>query len=292
MVSVPQVFMQSLGILYGILTAIAVTVIAVFVQLAEGVSSYALVFSRNFIGFLILLPFAIHERIPLKLELLKKNLFRAAMGLAAIYCYFIALKRLQLVDAVLLSNTVPLFVPFVVWAWLKMNIPKSRILGICLGFVGIVFVLRPGGGFLNWASIVGLGNGFFGAIALVGVRQLTRTISPKVILFYYFVISSVISFFPALFTWERVDSTKIWIYAIGVGVVGFFYQLFLTLSFKYLPASKASSMLYLSVVLSGFASFIIWHKAPDLSSIIGSIFVIAGGIWVLMDKGKPVRRSK
>jgi len=134
---------EGVGIVYGILTACVVASIAVLVKLSAEVPSEVLVFCRNFIGFLFFLPIGLLKKEPINFTLCKRNFLRAFMGLLALYCYFFALKKLELVDAILLLNTIPLFVPFVVWIWLKKRIAMPRVLALLVGFAGVIFVLNP-----------------------------------------------------------------------------------------------------------------------------------------------------
>ena len=188
----------SLGIFFGILTACTMVVVATLIQLSVGVHSEVLVFFRNFLGLLIIFPIVYFKKIPFTFSLVKANFIRAIMGLGAMYCYFFALQHLSLVDAVLLQNTIPLFVPLVLWFWMKKKIRHIRMFPLLIGFIGVLIILKPTRGILDWYSVIGLTSGLLGAIALVGVKELTRTQSSLSILFYYFVISSAISFIPSI----------------------------------------------------------------------------------------------
>ena len=50
---------------------------------------------------------------------------RGLAGVAAVACYFYALARLRLADAVLLNQSMPLFIPLVERAWLGERIPAG-----------------------------------------------------------------------------------------------------------------------------------------------------------------------
>jgi len=116
----------------------------------------------------------------------------------------------------------------------------------------------------------------------VGVRELTKVQDSLSIVIYYFIISTPISFFPLLFAWQKIQDNRVWWYVLGIGLLGILYQLFLTESYRHLAASKASSMLYLAVILGGFFDWLFWGRIPDLFDVIGAILVIAAGIFILL----------
>ncbi|HSW72526.1 MAG TPA: DMT family transporter [Chlamydiales bacterium] len=276
------------GVLYGIFNALVVVYMGVLVKMAGDIPSDVLVFARVGIGFILFLPILLWKHVSFKLHKVKLHLFRGVVGITALFCFFYALQRLTLVNAILLSNTIPLFVPLVVLIWLKIKIPKKRIVFMLTGFIGIALVLKPDMGIFSWPSIVGLGTGVLGAIALVTVRQLTKTEDSQTIVFYFLAIASIISLIPAAFHIKYLELGRVWLYLLGIGLGGMLYQLLITETYRYLPASKASCLLYLSVVFGGFAEWIFWRQVPDFFTIMGCVLVILGGMATILDKSPAV----
>jgi len=276
------------GVLYGILNALVVVYMGVLVKLAGDIPSDVLVFARVGIGFILFLPILLWKHVSFKLHKVKLHLFRGIVGISALFCFFYALQRLTLVNAILLSNTIPLFVPIVVLLWLKLKIPKKRIVFMLTGFIGIALVLKPDMGIFSWPSIVGLGTGVLGAIALVTVRQLTKTEDSQTIVFYFLAIASIISLIPALWHFRLLELGRVWLYLLGIGLGGMLYQVLITETYRYLPASKASCLVYLSVVFGGFAEWLFWGQIPDFFTIMGCVLVILGGMATVLDKSPAV----
>lgn len=276
------------GVLFGILTAVVMVYMGVLVKYAGDVPSTVLVFARVGLGFLFFLPFLLWKKISFKLHKVKLHLLRGITGIFALFCFFYALQRLTLVNAILLSNTVPLFVPIVVLIWQKIKIPKKRIVFMIAGFIGIALVLKPDLGIFSWPSIVGLGTGILAAIALVSVRMLTKTEDSHTIVFYFLAIASIISLIPALWHFKYLELGRVWLYLLGIGIGGMLYQLFITETYRYLPSSKASCLAYLGVIFGGFAEWIFWGKIPDFFTIMGCLLVILGGIATILDKSPSV----
>ena len=105
------------------------------------------VFCRNASGLVALLPWLLRGGVPnLATRCLHLHLLRALSGLAAMYCFFFALGRLHLAEAMLLNYTMPLFIPFVSLIWLRERIPRQVIGAILLGVLTYdakLLIVRP-----------------------------------------------------------------------------------------------------------------------------------------------------
>ncbi|MES2273268.1 MAG: EamA family transporter [Chlamydiota bacterium] len=274
---------EHLGFLYGTIAAIASAAMAVTIKLAADLPTETMVFARFVLGLPLLLPFIWHKRVHISLKLMPKHLVRGFAGLAALYCYFYAVKELPLVNAVTLSNTAPLFMPLVVWVWLRMIVSKLRMCALSLGFVGVLILLRPIGMVFEWASLAGLCTGLLVAIALLGVRQLSKTESTETILVYYFLICTVLTFLPMLLAWKPIPDFTHWMYLVVIAVVSMIFQFALTKSFSHAPATKASTLIYLAVVFGGLAGWLIFGEVPDVWVWIGTCLIILGALLALFD---------
>ena len=156
-----------------------------------------IVFFRHFIMLVFLLPWLVRQgRHALDTDDLRGHLVRGLAGVSAVACYFYAIARLRLADAVLLNQSMPLFIPLVERAWLGERIPP-RLWGVLvLGFAGLLLILRPGTGVFEPAALVGLASAVLASIAQVGIRRLTRTEPVTRIVFYFGLVASVVALPP------------------------------------------------------------------------------------------------
>lgn len=280
------------GLIYAISGAFSNASMVLFAKLAVDVNTETIVFFRNFICFLSVLFLVFGKKDFLKTNRYKLHLFRAICGLSAVYCYYYAVKVLPLVNAIVLANTSSLFIPIVVFIWLSVKIPLRRCFAVILGFIGVIFILKPEvGGFNDTAGFLGLFAGLCIAVAMVGVRQLTKTERTEVIIFYFFLIATFVSFFPMILSWSPI-SPKMWIYVIGTGLFGTLFQVFLTNAYKYMPATKASSLMYISVIFGGIFEYFVYGSIPDFWQLLGIGLIILGGILALLDPKNSIRMSK
>lgn len=276
------------GFLYGILAALTSASTALFVKLSSSVSVSTLVFSRLAIGVPVLLWIMHRKKIRFSWEKVPKNLTRSVGGLLALYCFFYAVQSLPLVNAVTLSNTTPLFFPLLALVWLKLLVSPRRFWAASLGFLGVLVLLHPTAGkFLSPGSIFGLASGLFGAIALMSVRQLSKTETTETILAYYYLLGAALSFLPLPFSWKPVADPMQWVYVCMAGICGLIYQFTITKAYTHAPTTKVGATNYLGVVFSGLFGWWVFDQVPDLWVLAGTLLIVAGALIALLDKTPP-----
>jgi drug/metabolite transporter (DMT)-like permease len=246
---------------------------------SAGVSAEVLTFFQNFLSLLLFLPWLVRGGIAsLKTQRPGLHLVRAVTGLLSQYLLFVALDLdIPLVDAVLLANAAPLFIPLVVWVWQRERIGAQLWASLVIGFVGIILILHPGVGVISWGTPLAIAAGAFSAVALVAVRHLNTTEPPARILFYYFLISSVLTAPFVVVKWSTPEP-RAWIWLLGVGVSMAISQLLLILAYQQASPSRLSPFNYSVVVFSGLIGWIVWHHVPNLLSLGGILLVCLGGI--------------
>ncbi|MCC5831931.1 MAG: DMT family transporter [Chlamydiales bacterium] len=264
-----------------LLAAASYACMGALVKFGEAIPDQQLVFIRNFVCLLVVLPWILLPKPKsLRTPLLGTHLIRATAGLLNMYCFFFSIRYILLADAMLLNNTMPLFIPFVLLAWKGIKIPLKLIPGLITGFIGVIFILHPTLSLFRPAALVALASGFFMSISMVGIRELGKFEPLYRILFYYFLITSIISAIPLFWAWKTATLLS-WLILIGVGIFAAVYQFFLTKGYQYAPAQKISPLIYFSVILSGVFDWIFWGDKPPIISYIGVVLVILGAIYCM-----------
>ncbi len=272
----------SLAVLFSLLAGLFYAFLAFVIKLSfqhQGVP--LIVFFRQLFSlfFLVLLfPLSPKKERTLKSTKFPLHLLRAFASTSGLVCFYIAIKHLSLSDAVMLSYTRPLFIPFVVYLWSGKLGKKNLWIGLLMGFLGVILILKPDGNVFNFASIVGLCSGILGAIAFTTIRKLTKTEPPNRIIFYYLTISLCLVALPLLLTWQTPSVTD-WVSLALVGLIAIAYQSFLTRAYQYASAPIVGSLLYSAVFFSFCFDFISGGGSSiTLVEIIGAILIAVGSV--------------
>lgn len=247
---------------------------------AQDLGTPMIVFVQYSICLLVMLPRVAQQGISsLATDRWKTHLIRGAGGWVSFFAFYSALASIPLVDANLLRNTAPLFVPLIIWLWVGIIVPRNRWIPLILGFVGVAIILRPqpGANGFDVAYLVGLSSGALLAVSMVGTRLLSHSESSGTIMFYYFALSFVLSTPLAIFNWQPIPLQS-WPYLIYIGLSIFIAMWLYTKAYSYAKPSIVSPISYFSVVFSGLIGWAIWGHVPTLFSVIGIGIVICAGI--------------
>lgn len=243
---------------------------------SETVSTFTILFFQNSLCFLLNLPRA--WQVGIKTHYPSLHLVRDVFGFTSYFFFILSVGYIPLASAVLLANSAPLWIPFIIWIWFKKRVPLYLWGALIVGFVGLGFILKPTKEIFNIASIYALFSGIFIGVAMVAIRRLTHTEPASRILFYYFLLGTVVSFPGAFKDFPLAFSMPVLSFLLVAA--GFFYlvQICITIGFKKGKASTLSPLAYTVVLFSAILDRIFWHKVPDFWSIMGMVLVIIGGI--------------
>jgi drug/metabolite transporter (DMT)-like permease len=264
---------------FAVLAGLSFTLMSLFGKfIGDRTSTDTVLFARFAISLALLIPWLIkNPRKTLRVEDPKKLIWRSCFSLLSFGCFFYALRFVSLSNALVLNNTFPLFVPLAALVHLHVKTSHKVWVGIGVGFLGVLLIIQPDIHVFEPYSLVALASGIFSAIAIVMIRHLTKTVSTLQILFYYFLINTVMTALLLPFQWQSLPS-DILLLLLGVGIFGALYQLFSTLCFAKAPVRIISPIMSICMVTGGLiADFFIWDQLPNFLSFIGIICVMLGG---------------
>jgi len=238
------------------------------------------VFFRNGAGLLFLIPWVLMQKsLSLKTSRFWDHTARAVSGVLAMYCFFYAISHLHLSEAISLNFTSPLIIPVLAFLLIGEKISARMTALLLVGFVGVMFVVKPGVGVFKPAALVGIISAFFAAFALVNIRRLTTTEPASRIVFYFALIGSVITLPPMLRVWQEPEPLQ-WVMLFSIGLLASVGQWLLTRGYASGPAGKLAVFHYSAVIFAGLVDWVIWKAAPDAYSLLGVALICAAGIAV------------
>lgn len=248
---------------------------------AQPLPSEQIVFFRNVMGLAVLLVMIAPTLKTSGLGVLKTqrihwHLLRSLVGLSAMYCYFIVLANMPLAEAFLVKLTGPLFMPLIAYWWLKEGIGRHTYIAIAVGFIGVIFILRPGTDNFSSFALIGLLGAFLAAMAKVTIRRMKEETGTSIV-FYFGLIATLASAPLAIINWQPVP-LEVWIWIALLGVVGTLGQLALTRAYRTAPTGRVGIYVYSSVIYGVILGFIFWGEIPLWSTLLGSALIILAGV--------------
>jgi len=141
----------------------------------------------------------------------------------------------------------------------------------------VVLVLQPQGHSFNIGELSAFAGAIFLAVAMMSVRWLGATEPITRVLFYYFLLSTVMSVPIAAFDWQPIPGAA-WGWLIGLGFAQLFSQILVVLAYRYASAEKVGPFIYSVIVFTALIDWIFWDHSPTLSTYLGMALVIGGGL--------------
>ena len=203
---------------------------------------------------------------------------RAAYGIVGMVLNFGGVILLPLAEATTLGFTAPMFAVVLSIVLLKESVGVWRWSAVAAGFVGIVIIAQPGGGHLPlMGAAVALGGAFMIALIAIQIRDLSRTETPLVIVFW-FSVASVIVTFPFMLWFREPLSAQQWWLVIGIGLAGTWGQVLVTMALRLGKVSSVIVMDYSSIVWATLFGWLFFATLPAVTTWIGAPLVVLAGL--------------
>jgi len=161
---------------------------------------------------------------------------------------------------------------------------------IMVGFVGVLVVVRPGLGGLQWAALLSLGSAFCYAGYSIITRMLSTTDSSETTLFYANLFGFVVMVPVLTFIWTPPPSWIDWVLMVGVGVFGAGGHFLLILAHRNAPASVLSPFIYTQIIWATTFGYLVFANVPNYWTMAGAAIVIASGLYLLNRERKVTGR--
>lgn len=280
------------GVMWMILSATCLSLSFLFLQMNLVYVNYFLLLALRFAIPLccVLLMILIRNQWTLLREAsqLPLQLLRSLCILIAQYGIAFYLTTHSLLNATVLLNASPLFIPLIEWVFLGHRPGKSTILGALIAFFGVILVLQPDRSLFTLMSAVGLLAALSQASSQVLYGLRSKAENPLTSLFYLFLFTSLVSLIIFLLgkelQWgplQPLSKEPDWILTItllAMGIVVLFNQYFRGLAYRHGRPSTLATFLYFSVFVSALLDWFVFKKTPTTPTLIGSCLIILGGI--------------
>ncbi len=264
------------GILFCLFSYFFISLIGVFEKsISHGVSIPVILFFQNSTCFCLILIELSRNRIDsLKPQQLPTYLVRIGSGIGCYVTLFYIIRYIPVSEAMLYQYSASLWIPFIMFFWLKVKMPSKLWTGILIGFAGMLLILKPGRSMLGLVSLAGILCGVVQGISVVAIRKLSTEPIARV-LFYYYLIAILCTSLFAIHYWTPL-SLKDFVLLLGVGISTYSGQKIFAYSCRFAHPTTLAPICYTSILYSGLLGWMFWNEIPDKETILGMAFVILG----------------
>jgi drug/metabolite transporter (DMT)-like permease len=273
--------------------------------LKDSFSTGHLVFWRNAIGMLVLLPGLIIKPAVQEGGKFPRLVFRGMMGTIALYTLLYCILHIPLGTAMSYNLTSALFIAIFSYFLFGEFHGKRVAFAVLLGFTGMLLIYKPIMHFPWYYHVAGLISGIVSAIAYLTLGRLAKYYDARVIVLSFLtmgvivpVITMLLHYFfhlPAdglfIIDW-RCPSGKEWIAVLILGLAALFGQYFVTKAYGSDKAGIVSIFGYTNIVYSVFIGMALGDEFPDWMSLLGISCIIGSGAIITLVKRRSALSAK
>ena len=217
------------------------------------------------------------------------QILRPAFLVCSISSLFIGLTYLPLAEATAIGFVAPLFITILSVPILKEKVGIHRWIAILIGFTGVIIIIRPGGEFWQFVSIMPLLGAIFFALFQIFTRLLSGTEKAFTTLFYTGLGGLGWSSLIVPFVWVVPSQIHIIVF-LATGILGALAHLCMINAFDYAQASLLAPYNYTKLIWVTIFGYLIFEDIPSLEMWIGSGVIVSAGLYVLYRERKLAKK--
>ena len=215
---------------------------------------------------------------------------RMAIGMTGMALNFLSYILLLPAEAATIGFTMPIFGTILSALILREATGIHRWSAVLAGFVGVLIMVRPDAGHFPAIGVaVALGGAFITASVSLILRELGRTESAGVIVFWFTLLSLPPLGVAMLFYGQAHDAVT-WGLLLLIGVAGGIAQICMTAALRQAPVSVVLPMDYSAIIWTTLLSWAIWGNWPMVTTWVGAALIIGSGLYIAWREHVRARR--
>jgi drug/metabolite transporter (DMT)-like permease len=213
------------------------------------------------------------------------QIVRGLLMLSTTIFNFIAFRYLQLDEALAILFSTPFLVAILAGPILGEWVGWRRWTAIGVGFIGVLVVIRPGLGGMQWAALLSVASAIFYAGYAIVTRMVMHDNS-ETTLFYANLVGVVIMLPVLPLVWTAPPNGLDLVLLLAVGAFGSAGHFLLILAHDRAPASVLSPFMYTQLLWATTFGYLVFDNVPNHWTLAGAAIVVASGLYLLYREQK------
>lgn len=294
------------GAIHLLMTAALLGAVAYAIRMAgRTVPSFEIIFFRNAIILLVLLPLAFRRGRPnaYRTAHLGLHLARGGLSFLSMTAFYWSYINLPLAESTALMYTMPLFLIVLAVAFTGQRVGWRRTTATVAGFLGVIMMLAPGMGRFEPTLLVPLTIGLIDAVIALVIKRLTRTETLVSILLYMcsvtltgslivlalgtFVVDNAAFARLARWTPPSLDDLAL---LVLVAVLSGSAQVFNVLGWRAGETTAIAPMSYMQIVFAGLVGYFAFAELPGVWTVLGALVIVGSTAYIAHREARLQRR--
>ncbi|TWO32914.1 DMT family transporter [Seonamhaeicola sediminis] len=239
-------------------------------------SAYQIVFFRSISTLVFTMVFLLRNRVPIMGNNKKILVLRGLVGVTSMTLFFMSTKYLPIGTAVSLRYLAPVFAAIFAILFLKETIRPVQWLFFLMAFSGVVILKGFDMELNSYGLILILISALFSGLVYVVLSKIGKTEHPVVVVNYFMAVSVLVGGLLSIGNWVNPIGIE-WILLLGLGVFGYFGQVYMTKAFQTVSStSQIAPLKYLETIFTLLLGVFIFAEVYTFWSLLGICLIIVG----------------
>lgn len=268
-----------------LLSTLAFTCMNATVKYLTHISAFQIVFFRSIGSLFFTFGFLLKNKIPLLGNNKTLLILRGIVGVISMTLFFMSTKYLPIGTAVSLRYLGPIFAAVFAVFLLKESVKPLQWFFFAMAFSGVL-VLKGFDAELNlFGLLLVLISAVFIGLVYIVISKIGKGDHSVVIVNYFLVISTIVGGVLSIGNWVQPIGEE-WLLLIGLGVFGYFGQIYMTKALQIAPTNQIAPFKYAEVIFTVLFGVFIFSEIYTIWSLLGIILIMTGLVLNILYKAK------
>lgn len=213
---------------------------------------------------------------------LRLQVIRGIVLTASSLVFLTALSLMPLAEAASIAFMTPIIIAVLAGPVLGERVEARTWIALAGGFLGVLLIVRPGGGLFTWAALLPLASAFMMALYQMLTSKLAGRDAALTTLFYPALIGTALV--PLVFP-HQLALPREALHAgffVLIGVLGGLGHFFLIHAHHYAPATILSPFMYAQLLTALFLGWLVFGQLPDALALAGMAAICSSGLLLIL----------
>ncbi len=249
------------------------------------IDAFEIVFFRSISSLAFTFTFLIRNKIPFGGNKKKLLIIRGLVGVTSMSFFFMSTKHLPIGTAVSLRYMAPIFAAIFAVFVLNESVKPLQWAFFAMAFGGVVVLKGFDTEISTYGLLLACVSAIFSGLVYVTISKIGKGDHPVVIVNYFMIISTIVGGVLSIKNWVTPVGIE-WFMLVGLGVFGYFGQLFMTKAFQVAATNQVAPLKYLEVLYTVLFGVFIFTEIYTFWSLLGMSLIVTGLVLNIRYKAK------
>jgi drug/metabolite transporter (DMT)-like permease len=205
------------------------------------------------------------------------QLLRGLLLVVSTAFFYLSLKYLPLAEAAAITFIGPVLTTALAGPLLDERVTQRQWLAVSLGFVGVLIIVRPGGGLLRASAVFPLCSALAFSLYQIITRKIAGREHPLTTLFYTAVVGATITSLTLPLAWQTPALWQVPLILV-IGLLGGFGHFLLIRAVEHASPTTLAPFSYVQLIFSTVLAFLVFREFPNHGSLLGMLVIVSAGM--------------